>query len=151
MALQYEGPPLPMRGVLQKEEEILELDVDTFFWDLKLAALDDLDNLGGLVATSSLHVLDLLDDFVALEDLAEDDVATVEPAMRSISQVYRRTGPYTTSEDLRSDDGGDEELRAVGVRTGVGHGQETLLGVLELEVLVLELVAVDYQTTTLAI
>lgn len=44
---------------------------------------------------------------------------------------------------LRGDDGGDEELGAVGVLAGVGHGQETLLGVLELEVLIGELLAVD--------
>lgn len=40
-------------------------------------------------------------------------------------------------------DGGDEELRAVGVRTGVGHRQLARLGVFDFEVLVLELVAVD--------
>ena len=45
---------------------------------------------------------------------------------------------------LRSDDGGDEELRAVGVLAGVSHREEARLGVLELEVLVRELVAVDY-------
>lgn len=44
---------------------------------------------------------------------------------------------------LRSNNGGDEELGAVGIRSSVGHGQETLLGVLQLEVLILELVAVD--------
>lgn len=44
---------------------------------------------------------------------------------------------------LRSNNGGDEELGAIGVRSSVGHGQETLLGVLQLEVLILELVAVD--------
>ena len=32
--------------------------------------------------------------------------------------------------------GGDEELRAVGVLSGVSHGKDTGLGVLELEVLV---------------
>lgn len=46
-------------------------------------------------------------------------------------------------EDLRGDDSGDKELRAVGVGAGVGHGQEALPGVLELEVLVGELVTVD--------
>lgn len=44
---------------------------------------------------------------------------------------------------IRGDNSGDEELGAVGVRSGVGHGQDTLLGVLQLEVLILELVAVD--------
>lgn len=37
----------------------------------------------------------------------------------------------------------DEELRAVGVLSGVGHRQLTGARVLELEVLILELVAVD--------
>jgi hypothetical protein len=43
----------------------------------------------------------------------------------------------------RGDDSGDEELGSVGVRAGVGHGELALLGVLELEVLILELVAVN--------
>jgi hypothetical protein len=33
----------------------------------------------------------------------------------------------------RGDDGGDEELRAVGVGAGVGHREETRLGVAQLE------------------
>lgn len=40
--------------------------------------------------------------------------------------------------------GSDEELGAVGVLSGVGHGEKTSLAVLELEVLVLELVAVNW-------
>lgn len=70
--------------------------------------------------------LDALDDAhglgVAVGHLAEDDVAAVEPLGL---------------------DGGDEELRAVGVGPGVGHAEEEGLGVLELEVLVRELLAVD--------
>jgi len=38
---------------------------------------------------------------------------------------------------------GDEELRAVGVGAGVGHGQETGFGVSQLEVLVRKFLAVD--------
>jgi hypothetical protein len=53
--------------------------VDTFSWDFKLAALGNLDNLDRLIAASSRGVFDLLDDFVTLEDLAEDDVTTVKP------------------------------------------------------------------------
>lgn len=45
--------------------------------------------------------------------------------------------------NLRGDDSGNEELRTIGVLSGVGHGQSTLLGVLELEVLVGELVTVN--------
>ena len=40
----------------------------------------------------------------------------------------------------RGDDGGDEELRAVGVGSSVGHGEETGLAVLELEVLIYQLI-----------
>ena len=47
--------------------------------------------------------------------LTEDDVGTIEP---------------------RGNDRGDEELRAVGVLSGVSHGKDTGLGVLELEVLI---------------
>jgi len=39
--------------------------------------------------------------------------------------------------------GADEELGAVGVGTSVGHGEDAGAVVLELEVLILELVAVD--------
>jgi len=53
--------------------------------------------------TASLDALDHAHGRgVALRDLAEDDVALVQPG---------------------GDDGGDEELRAVGVRAGVGHGE----------------------------
>lgn len=40
-------------------------------------------------------------------------------------------------------DGADEELRPVGVGSGVGHGEDAGASVLQDEVLVLELVAVD--------
>jgi hypothetical protein len=39
--------------------------------------------------------------------------------------------------------GADEELRAVGVGASVGHGEDALASVLQLEVLVLELFSVD--------
>jgi len=73
--------------------------------------------------TASLDALDNADGLeVARHDLAEDDMAAVEPG---------------------GDDGGDEELGAVGVGPGVGHGEEEGLVVGELEVLVCELLAVD--------
>lgn len=51
--------------------------MDTFFWDLQLSALDDLDGLDWLVAWGFGHVLDLLHDLIALEHLAEHDVLAV--------------------------------------------------------------------------
>jgi len=81
---------------------------------------------GARGATGSLestdHTLGLL-----VGDLAEDDVAAIEPL---------------------SLDSGDEELRAVGVGASVGHGQQVGLGVLLLEVLVGELLAVDGLATS---
>ena len=49
-----------------------------------------------------------------------------------------------------SHDSGDEELGAVGVRAGVRHGKDALLGVLELEVLVGELLTIDYSAPSLS-
>jgi hypothetical protein len=69
--------------------------------------------------TRELH---LLHDVHALGDLAEHDVLAVEP---------------------RRHDRRDEELRAVGAGAGVGHREQAGFGVLELEVLVGELLAVD--------
>ena len=45
-------------------------------------------------------------------------------------------------------DGGDEELGAVGVGAGVGHGEKTGAGVLLDEVLIGELLAVDGLATS---
>lgn len=59
--------------------------MNTFRGDFKLATLGDLDSLCRLVARRSLDVLDLLDNLVALEDFAENDVPSVEPPMKRIS------------------------------------------------------------------
>jgi hypothetical protein len=88
---------------------------------LQLARLLDGDGLGGLSGLGA-DLLDGLDDVETLDDLAEDDVLTVEP---------------------RGLDGADEELGAVGAGASVGHGEDTGASVLEVEVLVLELLAVD--------
>lgn len=74
-------------------------------------SLKSLDNVHGLLVS----------------DLAENDVAAVEP---------------------RGDNSGDEELRAVGVGSGVGHGQQTGAVVGELEVLVGELLTIDGFSTS---
>lgn len=54
--------------------------MNTFFGHRQLPALDDLDRLLGLVARVLLDILDLLDNVIALEDLAEDNVLAVQPA-----------------------------------------------------------------------
>jgi hypothetical protein len=63
-----------------------------------------------------------LDNVQTFNDFSEDDVLAIQP---------------------RGEDSGDEELRSVGVRTSVGHGEKTNLGVLQLEVFVFKLVTVD--------
>ena len=49
--------------------------------------------------------------------------------------------------NIRSRDGRDKKLRSVGVLAGVGHAEQTLAGVTDLEVLILELVTVDRLAT----
>eukprot|EP01043_Picozoa_sp_COSAG02_P049475 COSAG02_NODE_4971_length_4771_cov_1.547303_2_plen_235_part_00 len=66
--------------------------------------------------------LDSLDHIHTVDDDAEHDVLAVEP---------------------RGLDGAEEELGAVGSRASVGHGKDTRAGVLELEVLIGELGAVN--------
>jgi len=85
-----------------------------------LTRLGDLDFSVGLVLAVGLGGLDLAHQLqrVVAQDLAEDNVLAVEP--------WRG-------------DGGDEELRSVGVLAGVGHRQLSRLRVLEFEVLVREL------------
>jgi len=100
----------------------LQFRADTFVWNLELAALDDLHFLRRLVTRRLGHVLDLVDDVVAFQNLAKDDVTAVQP---------RRLGRR------------DEELAAVGVLARVCHAELSRLRVLELEVLVGELLAVD--------
>ncbi|KAI9158783.1 hypothetical protein HJFPF1_06781 [Paramyrothecium foliicola] len=63
--------------------ECLELDVNTFRRDLELSALGNLDRLNGFVAGQGLGVLNLVNEFVALEDLAEDNVSAIEPPGKS--------------------------------------------------------------------
>jgi len=57
-----------------------------------------------------------------VSDFAEDDVLAIQPG---------------------GDDGGDEELGAVGVGICVGHGQQSRFGVSSLKVLIRKLLAVD--------
>jgi len=64
---------------VQNRCRLLELNVNTFRGNLKLATLGDLDSFDGLVSSASLGVFNLLDNFVALEDLTEDNVSAIEP------------------------------------------------------------------------
>ena len=89
--------------------------------DLKLSTVSDGDLLGGLARLAAV-ALDRLHDLHALHNLSEDHMALVQPGRLH---------------------GADEELRAVGVGSGVGHAQDSGSGVLQREVLILELVAVD--------
>jgi hypothetical protein len=45
--------------------------------------------------------------------------------------------------------GSNEELRAIGIFSSIGHAEKTSLGVLQLEVLIREPVAIDYEPLTL--
>jgi hypothetical protein len=113
--------------------------VDTFFWDWDLATLSDGHSGCWLVSWVLWDVLNLLDNVVALEDFAEDNVSAVKVTVLSDQYVMLDF----TGHLLPWGRGGDEELRAIGVLAGVGHRHKTLLGMLELEVLIWELLAID--------
>lgn len=88
--------------------------------------LDGDGTIGLTLAVEGLG-LHLLNDLLAAGDLTEDNVLAVK---------------------VRSGDKGDEELRAVGVLTSIGHAQQVRLGVLVVEVLVLKLLTVDGLATS---
>lgn len=75
----------------------------------------------------SLGVLNVGNNIHALKDLTEDNVLTIQPT---------------------SLDGGDEELRSIGILTRVGHRQETGTSVAKLEVLICETAAIDRFATS---
>ena len=66
--------------------------------------------------------MQLFDDVLSFNNLSEDHVLSVEPG---------------------AGDEGDEELGTVGVRAGIGHGEQVGLGVLQLEVFISEFLSVD--------
>lgn len=60
---------------------------------LQFSALCDLDCLCGSVTTALGDVLDVLDNVVALEDLAKDDVTAIEPPTRvSVIELTQKSG-----------------------------------------------------------
>ena len=86
---------------------------------------DDARGSGGTL--SGANRLKGIENVEAIGDSAENGVLAIEPV---------------------AGDEGHEELGAVGVGTGIGHGQVTSLGVLDGEVLIVELVAVDGLATS---
>jgi len=92
-----------------------------FVFQLKLARVCDNDLLGAFARLRSIG-FNLLDDLHAFDNLTKDDMLAIQP--RSLGSA-------------------NKELRTVGVGSSVGHAEDARAGVLELEVLVLELVAID--------
>ena len=105
------------------EETLLVVSIDTTSRGvcLELSAVGNL-HLGTGGTRGAADRLDGADDIHALDDTAKDAVLAVQPASLS---------------------GAEEELRAVGVGTRVGHGENARTRVLQLKVLVGKLVAVD--------
>ena len=82
-----------------------------------------------------------MDNVHSLEDFTEDDMSTVKPSVEA--HIRYNVVVYKAAGNSRSDNSGDEKLRSVGIWSSVGHGQKTGAGVLQLEVLIGEFVAVD--------
>jgi hypothetical protein len=75
----------------------LKFDVDTFGRHRQLAALDNLHRLDWLIASALLNALNLGDDVVALEDLAENYMASVEPsAQDTLASSSSCLNPFKT-------------------------------------------------------
>ena len=87
----------------------------------QLAAVSNHHRLGSL-ARLGAHGLNLLHDIHALSHGAKDHMLTIQPLSLHSAQ---------------------EELRAIGVRTSVGHGQNAGAGVLQGEVLICKLGTID--------
>jgi len=59
--------------------------VDTFFWNWELATLYDRDCDRWLISWVLLDVLNLLDNVIALEDFAKDNVSTIKVTVISLA------------------------------------------------------------------
>jgi len=88
---------------------------------LELTAVNNSDFLGAFSGLGSIG-FNLFDDIHALNNLSEDDVLAIQPGCLGSA---------------------NKELGSVGVGSSIGHAQDSRSGVLQLEVLVFELVAVD--------
>jgi len=88
---------------------------------LELATVGNAHHLGGAAALRA-NLLNVLDHVHAIDNVAKHDVLAVQPGGL---------------------DGRQEELGAVGVRPGIGHGEHARAGVLQGEVLVGKLLAID--------
>lgn len=96
--------------------------MDTFRRHLQLSALGNLDDLVRLVARLGLGILDLLYYIHALENLAEYNVLAVQPPVLLLVLVHSISLLSGSKRGfLPSDDGGDEELGAIGVLASVCH------------------------------
>ena len=60
--------------------------MDTFFWNWEFATLDDLHWGSWLVSWVLWDVFNLLDNIVALEDFAKDNVSTVKVTRIMLAQ-----------------------------------------------------------------
>lgn len=97
----------------------------------ELATVSNDNSALGLVLCASGGVFDFLDNIHPFDDLTEDNVLVVQPS-----------GLHSANE----------ELAAIGVGSSIGHGQNTLASVLHLEVLIVELAAVDgFATSAVAL
>lgn len=118
--------------------------MNTFSWNFQLSTLHNLDRLDRLVSRFGGYFFDLVDNVIALEHLTKDDVTSIEPAVAPVSNCCL----IPQQGFLPGDDGRDEELRAIGVFARVGHAQQSLFGVLQLEVFIFKLVSVDGLATS---
>ena len=111
----------------------------TFCWRVQLSRFGDLDRLLRLVSGRLGYVLHLLNDIIAFQDLSEYNMLSIQPAAyRSLAMFH-----IFDKNHSRGDCSCDEELRAIGVLARIRHTEHTSLTVLQLEVLIRELLAIN--------
>jgi len=84
------------------------------------------------------------------QDLSIEDLSILSLSLlgNSMDEIHRFLAGYFTKDDVLAVEvaewnGGNEELGAVGVLSGVGHREQTWFGVLVVEILVCELFTID--------
>ena len=76
----------------------LKLRMGTFFWHRQLPRLCNLDGLDRLVPRALLHILNLLNDIVAFQNLTKDDVLSIQPSSVKLVQNPKWESEQQTHE-----------------------------------------------------
>ena len=101
-------------------------------------------NLNGTISLSSpiqALALHLLENILTRNDLSKDNMLAIQ--VRSFHKLIQSAQHVSNFIFSIASTHGNEELRTIGVRSSVGHREQSTLSMLGLEVLIRKLLAVD--------